>query len=104
MGCQWFSLVSQRAEPGKFAVPTGTQCRNEEKIGGQIAGSHDAPFMGGATCFRTSLGGLLQCKKVEFRCKMNTIDCSPIGRNRLSSANSRKFTDADETFSARCAQ
>src|SRR5579859_6579876 len=39
-----------------------------------------------------------------FRRKMNTIDCSPIGRNRLSSANSRKFTDADETFSASCAQ
>src|SRR5690348_9414065 len=36
--------------------------------------------------------------------KMNTIDCSPIERNRLSSANSRKFTDANEAFPASCAK
>ena len=35
---------------------------------------------------------------------MNTIGCSPIGRNRLSSANSREFTDAKAKSTTCCAE
>ena len=37
---QRFRLVSEWAEPGKFAMPTGTQCGDEEQVGGQICSGH----------------------------------------------------------------